>query len=63
MARAELRRRRRGAPNPLPLTGQEISVMLRALSFFESALRHDPRERHTILQLKRKLHEHLARMG
>jgi len=49
--------------SPLSLTEKEISVMLRALSFFENALRHDQRERAIISHLKRKLHDELTRGG
>jgi len=62
------RRRRAGgrrsrASSLLSLTEKEISVMLRALSFFENALRHDQGERAIISCLKRKLHDELARGG
>jgi len=53
-------RRKGGRGQPLPLSGREISLLLRALSLFEHAFRHDASERHAISALKRKLHEHLA---
>jgi len=56
-------KKRSWAPPSLSLTKKEISVMLRALSFFENALRHDQHEKAIIFMLKRKLHDELTKGG
>ena len=56
------RKHQEGSPL-LPLTKKEISVMLKALSFFENALKHDQHEKTIIFMLRRKLHDELMRGG
>ena len=66
MARGGRRKRNRAFRSSLPslpFSGEEVGVLLRALSLFEHALRHDQRERQVIASLKRKLHESLASKG
>ena len=63
MRRRRAKRRRKRASLPFSFTGKEISMMLKALSFFENALRHDQHEKAIISTLKRKLHDELTRGG